>query len=181
MDVPVTFRFVSLGTYILWYLCCDDCSQKDVSVSADLLRWHFSSFTCFWNWTLIDNLFFDIKYTFSISWFDRQTLYHWATREAHLESLKSHNKSILHSLWFHFNEIMLVGILIGKSYFIFFLKNSLPSLIGGWGLPWRFSGKESTCKARDTGSILWRRNWLPTPVFLPQKSHGQRGLAGYTP
>ena len=26
----------------------------------------------------------------------------------------------------------------------------------------------------------WRRKWLPTPVFLPGKCHGQRSLAGYT-
>ena len=27
------------------------------------------------------------------------------------------------------------------------------------------------------GKIPWRRNWQPTPVFLPGKSHGQRSLA----
>ena len=27
----------------------------------------------------------------------------------------------------------------------------------------------------------WRREWLPTLVFLPGKSHGQRSLAGYRP
>jgi len=27
-------------------------------------------------------------------------------------------------------------------------------------------------------NIPWRRDWLPTPVFLPGKSHGQRSLAG---
>ena len=27
----------------------------------------------------------------------------------------------------------------------------------------------------------WRRKWQPAPVFLPGKSHGQRGLAGYSP
>ena len=26
--------------------------------------------------------------------------------------------------------------------------------------------------------ILWRREWQPTPVFLPGESHGQRSLAG---
>ena len=26
-----------------------------------------------------------------------------------------------------------------------------------------------------------RREWQPTPVFLPEKSHGQRRLAGYSP
>ena len=45
--------------------------------------------------------------------------------------------------------------------------------------------KESTCNAGDTGDrslILGsggslRRKWQPTPVFLPEKSHGQRSLA----
>ena len=27
----------------------------------------------------------------------------------------------------------------------------------------------------------WRRKWQPTPVFLSEKSHGQRSLAGYSP
>jgi len=27
----------------------------------------------------------------------------------------------------------------------------------------------------------WRREWQPTPVFLPGESHGQRSLAGYNP
>ena len=31
------------------------------------------------------------------------------------------------------------------------------------------------------GKILWSREWLPTPVFLPGKSHGQRSLSGYSP
>ena len=26
----------------------------------------------------------------------------------------------------------------------------------------------------------WRRAWLPTPVFLPEKSPGQRSLVGYS-
>ena len=29
--------------------------------------------------------------------------------------------------------------------------------------------------------ILWRMEWLCTPVFLPAKSHGQRSLVGYSP
>ena len=27
----------------------------------------------------------------------------------------------------------------------------------------------------------WRREWQPTPVFLPGEFHGQRSLAGYSP
>ena len=30
------------------------------------------------------------------------------------------------------------------------------------------------------GKILWRREWLSTPVFLPLP-HGQRSLTGYSP
>ena len=29
--------------------------------------------------------------------------------------------------------------------------------------------------------IPWRREWQPTPVFLPGESHGQRSLVGYSP
>ena len=49
------------------------------------------------------------------------------------------------------------------------------------------SGKESTCHCRRSrfnlwvGKITWRRKWQPTPVFLPEKSHGQWSLAGYRP
>ena len=31
------------------------------------------------------------------------------------------------------------------------------------------------------GKIPWRREWQPTPVFLPGESHGQKGLVGYSP
>ena len=31
------------------------------------------------------------------------------------------------------------------------------------------------------GKIPWRRNWQPTPGFLPGESHGQRNLEGYSP
>ena len=53
-------------------------------------------------------------------------------------------------------------------------------------LQW-LSGKESACNAGDTGSIpgLERSpaesNDLPTPIFLPEESHGQRNPVGYNP
>ena len=31
------------------------------------------------------------------------------------------------------------------------------------------------------GKIPWRREWQPTPLFLPGESHGQRTQAGYSP
>ena len=30
------------------------------------------------------------------------------------------------------------------------------------------------------GQMPWRREWQPTPVFLPGEFHGQRSLAGYS-
>ena len=47
-------------------------------------------------------------------------------------------------------------------------------------------GKESVCKGRPgfapwVGKILRRREWHPTPIFLPGESHGQRNLGVYSP
>ena len=30
-------------------------------------------------------------------------------------------------------------------------------------------------------ALIWRRQWHPTPVFLPGSSHGQRSLVGCSP
>ena len=49
------------------------------------------------------------------------------------------------------------------------------------------SGKESACQCRRlglspwVGKIPWRRKWQPTMLYLPQESHGQRSLVGYSP
>ena len=57
-------------------------------------------------------------------------------------------------------------------------------------LPRWLSDKESTCQCMRrkrcgfnpwVGKIPWSRKWQPTPVFLPEKSHGQRSLVGYSP
>ena len=31
------------------------------------------------------------------------------------------------------------------------------------------------------GKMPWRREWVPTPAFLPREFHGQRSLVGYSP
>jgi len=53
------------------------------------------------------------------------------------------------------------------------------------GFPGVSSDEESTCNAGDVGLIpgLGRSpgEGLPTPVFLPGESHGQRSLVGYSP
>ena len=53
-----------------------------------------------------------------------------------------------------------------------------------WRLAWWLRGRESGCNAGGpgfnpwAGKTPWRRERLPTPVFLPGESHGQRSLAG---
>ena len=55
------------------------------------------------------------------------------------------------------------------------------------GLPSSASSKEPNCPcsrgkrhgfAPWSRKLPWRREWLPTPVFLPGEYHGQRNLLG---
>ena len=55
-----------------------------------------------------------------------------------------------------------------------------------WGFPGGTVVKNPPANAGDTRdevSVLspWSRIWQPTPVFLPEESHRQRSLAGYSP
>ena len=58
-------------------------------------------------------------------------------------------------------------------YYLFTVSLGLP---GG-------ASQETQVRGFDpwVGKIPWRRAWQPTPVFLSEKSHGQRGLPGYSP
>ena len=53
------------------------------------------------------------------------------------------------------------------------------------GFPGGSDGKESAYNVGDlslisgSGWFPWRRNWQPTPVFLPGESHRQRSLADH--
>ena len=54
----------------------------------------------------------------------------------------------------------------------------VPGVLQARTLEWvaiSFSNKELS---RD---LDWRRQWHPTPVLLPGKSHGQRSLVGCSP
>ena len=66
------------------------------------------------------------------------------------------------------------------------LQSARSQFINKKGFTGGSESKESVCNAIDPGSIpgredSQRREWLPTPVFLPGEFHGQRGLAGYSP
>ena len=51
------------------------------------------------------------------------------------------------------------------------------------GFPGGSDSKESACNMGDLswiGKIPWRRNCQPTSAFLPEESHGQRSLVGFS-
>ena len=54
------------------------------------------------------------------------------------------------------------------------------------GEPVGLQSKESHRVRHDLSNLAavaaaaWRRKWLPIPVFLPRKFHGQRSLVGYS-
>ena len=49
-------------------------------------------------------------------------------------------------------------------------------ILGNW-----LSYSKPKFPVRWISSHFWRRQWQPTPVLLPGKSHGQRILVGYGP
>ena len=70
------------------------------------------------------------------------------------------------------------------------LTKSWPQL--GYKQPplWGFSGGSAVknspaiqaTRVESVGQMIpWRRKWQLTPAFLPEKSHGQRSLVGYSP
>jgi len=56
-----------------------------------------------------------------------------------------------------------------------------------WSFLGGSDGKESICIVGDLGLIPglrrspWRREWQPTPIFLPGEFQGQRSLVSYCP
>ena len=84
-----------------------------------------------------------------------------------------------HGLIVHFFFMLIIFHCLHEIQFIYSFT---------WGFPGGTSGKEPTCQCRRqkrlwfdpwVRKISWRRVWQPTPVFLPEESHGQRSLAGW--
>ena len=68
------------------------------------------------------------------------------------------------------------------------LRHHLLEVTGGF--PGGAAGKKPTCQQRRlkrrrfnswVRKIPWNRKWQRAPVFLPEKSHGQRILVDYSP
>ena len=88
--------------------------------------------------------------------------------------------SILIFIFFFFLSLIWYQGKEGKMVSEFSGSNSILLLFNYFRLPWWFSSKESACQCRRlgfdpcVGKIPWRREWLPTLVFLPV-NHLDRG------
>ena len=80
------------------------------------------------------------------------------------------------------------------TYYWTFYRPTIILATGDESYVWGFSGGTSsekpTCQSRIyrrrgldpwVGKIPWRREWLPTLVFLPGEFHGPKSLVGYSP
>ena len=77
-----------------------------------------------------------------------------------------------------------ITIILFVSYISFFLNSCIyPGTCGTSGKELAYQCRRLNNFGFDTwvGKIPWRRAWQPTPIFLPEKSHGQKSLAGYSP
>ena len=60
-------------------------------------------------------------------------------------------------------------------------EESNPGLLHCRRILYRLSYKEAPRNIGEPWCLNQRRQWQPTPVFLPEKSHGQRSLVGCSP
>ena len=99
------------------------------------------------------------------------------------------NHKIVFSL-LHLRDKLIDMIISQSHYFIPQLPHSIftskfvavfPGGACGKDPAWKYR-RHKICEFNPwVGKIPWRREWQPTPVFLPGKFHGQRSLAGYSP
>ena len=50
----------------------------------------------------------------------------------------------------------------------------------GWDVGMGERLKREVINAYEYRKVLWRKEWQPTPVFLPGESQGQKSLVGYS-
>ena len=118
--------------------------------------------------------------SFRINWFDLLAV------QGTFKSLLQHHSSKASNLWcsaFFIVQLSHSYMTTGKTIHICYI---LKVCLAGVVFPASSDSKESAFQCRRprfdpwVGKIPWRREWLPTPVFLPGESHGQRSLVGYS-
>ena len=83
----------------------------------------------------------------------------------HLHSFNKHSLSVYSRVCYY--NLPILGYIIGASLLAETVKNMTPI--------------QETKFNHWVGNIPWKRKWLPIPLFLPRKFHGQRSLSDYGP
>ena len=74
-----------------------------------------------------------------------------------------------------------------RKYVHIYIGGEMESSTETYGLPWEFRWERICPQCRRlvfhpwVRKMLYRREWQPTPIFLPRESLGQRSLVGYSP
>ena len=72
----------------------------------------------------------------------------------------------------------MLALVVTLNYVEFILPRGLPWWLRQWRICQQYRRHEFD---PWVGKIPWRREWQPTPGFLPGEFHGERSLAGYSP
>ena len=130
---------------------------------------------------------FASTFPFQNSWLWKEREWHWQRKnKQHPKSEKSAGSlEPEHLGWKQSSFVVWPGMLLG--HFIFFLSFFFLLAVLSLSLPGSTSGEEFVCHCRRCQrrgfdhwirKIPWRREWQPTPVFLPEESHSSEEPVG---
>ena len=111
-------------------------------------------------------LLYHLGSLFLIDFLSRRSVHRceWAVKVSYYYYIPMHFSFYI--CWYSF--MYLSGSVLGAGLPSWLMLENLPAM-------------QETQVASWLGNIPWRKEWLPTPVFLPGESHGQRSLVGYSP
>ena len=125
---------------------------------------------------IISNLswrFMSLLFICRLALLPHKTLVQWTTNHCRLSCHQRHNRRYAGVLWC----LIITTVNIRKHFLIPQLRLRYRRL------RWYRICLQCSRLGFDlwVRKIPWRRKWLPTPVFLPGKSHGQESLVGCSP
>ena len=199
-DFPVHHQLLELAqTHVHWV---SDAIQQSYPLSSPSPAFHLSQCQGLFQWVgsshqvakvlELQHQFLQWIFrliSFKIDWFDPLAV------QGTLKSLQHHNPkaSILWCSAFFMVQLshpyMTTGKIIAltRRTFVDKVMSLLFNMLSRLDFPGGSDGKAFCLQCRRPGfnpcfrKIPWRRNWQPTPVFLPGKSHGRRSLVGCSP
>ena len=103
----------------------------------------------------------------------------WTEEPGGLQSMGSLESHMTERLHFHF-ALSCIGEGNGNPLQCSCLENPRDGE-AWWAAVSGVTQSQTRLKQLSSSSSFWRRQWHPTPVLLPGKSHGRRSLVGCSP